>query len=153
LRGTDSLADANTPGLEQLLQVRQASLLPNAEPKRRFTETPDLRLKASSIVIASKANGLPPGIALHAEFLALAAAGLNGEQMLRSVGVNAAAYLRLGLQLGRLAPGSRADIVLVDGDPLNKAADLRKVVGVVRNGRFFSAIGLIERAQQVRDVE
>jgi len=153
LRGTDSLADANTPGLQQLLQVRQASLLPGADPKRRFTEIPDLRLKASSIVIASKPNGLPPGIALHAEFLALAAAGLDGEQILRSVGVNAAAYLQLGLHLGRLAPGSRADIVLVDGDPLRNAADLRKVVGVVRNGRFFSAIGLIERAQQAPNVE
>jgi len=153
LRGTDSLADANTPGLDELLRARQASLLPNADPKRRFSEIPDLELKATSIVVASKPNGLPPGIALHAEFLALASAGLDGEQMLRAAGVNAAAYLNLGLHVGRLAAGSRADIVLVDGDPLKNAADLRKVVGIVRNGRFFSAIGLIERAQRAPIVE
>ena len=153
LRATDSLADANTPGLDELLRARQASLLPSADPKRRFTEIPDLELKASSMVVASKPNGLPPGMALHAEFLALASAGLDGEQILRAAGVNAAAYLNLGLHVGRLAPGSRADIVLVDGDPLNNAADLRKVVGIVRNGRFFSAIGLIERAQKAAIVE
>lgn len=153
LHGTDSLADANTPGLDELLRVRQASLLPDADPKRRFTEVPDLELKATSIISASKPNGLPPGMALHAEFLALSSAGLNGEQMLRSTGVNAASYLNLGLHVGRLAPGSRADIVLLDGDPLNNPADLRKVVGIVRNGRFFSAIGLIERAQQGAIVE
>jgi hypothetical protein len=153
LHGTDSLADANTPGLDELLRARQASLLASADPKRRFSEIPDLELKATSIIVGSKPNGLPPGMALHAEFLALASAGLDGEQMLRGAGVNAAAYLNLGLHVGRLAPGSRADIVLVDGDPLNNAADLRKVVGIVRNGRFFSAIGLIERAQQAAIVE
>ncbi len=153
LKGTDSLADANTPGLDALLNARQASLLPRADPKRRFSEIPDLELKATSIIIASKPNGLPPGMALHAEFLALASAGLDGEQMLRSAGVNAAAYLNLGLHVGRLAPGSRADIVLLDGDPLHQTADLRKVVGIIRNGRFFSAIGLIERAQQAAIVE
>jgi imidazolonepropionase-like amidohydrolase len=83
----------------------------------------------------------------------LSAAGLSGEQTLRSAGVNAAAYLKFGLELGRIAPGSRADLVLVDGDPLRNIADLQKVVGVVRNGRFFSTIGLIERASPGGAVE
>jgi len=92
-------------------------------------------------------------MATHAEFLALAHAGLNGEQVIRSAGVNAARSLGLGLQLGRIAPGSLADIVIVDGDPLAHAADLAKVVGVIRNGRFFSAIGLLEQARAAADVE
>ena len=146
------MADANTAGLDQLLSIRQASLLP-AQPRRRFAEPPELEDRATSVVFGSKPNGLPPGIALHAEFLAAAAAGLNNEQVLRGAGVNAAAYLHFGLQLGRIAPGSRADLVLVDGDPLANVADLRKVVGVVRNGRFFSAIGLIEQASGGANVE
>ena len=107
----------------------------------------------TNIVSGSKPNDLPPGMALHAEFLALAAAGLDNEQLLRGAGVNAAAYLNFGLHLGRIAPGSRADLVIVDGDPLQHVADLRKVVGVVRNGRFFSAIGLIERVDPPAPVE
>lgn len=153
LHGTTSVADANTAGLKQLLDIRQARLLPAAEPRRRFAKPPELENRATSIVFGSKPNGLPPGIALHAEFLAAEAAGLDGEQLLRGAGVNTAAYLRFGLQLGRIAPGSRADLVLVDGDPLQDSADLRKVVGVVRNGRFFSAIGLIERIDPGADVE
>lgn len=153
LHGTSSVADASTTGLDQLLNIRQASLLPEATPRRRFAEPPELENRATSVVFGSKPNGLPPGIALHAEFLAAAAAGLNNEQVLRGTGVNAAAYLHFGLQLGRIAPGSRADLVLVDGDPLANVADLRKVVGVVRNGRFFSAIGLIEQVQAGTIVE
>lgn len=147
------LADAGTPGLDRLLRSRQVKLLPTSRAQRRFTDSHDLDSNATSIVLASEPNGLPPGIATHAEFLALGAAGLNGEQTLRSAGVNAASSLGLGLQVGRLAPGSVADIVIVDGDPLQNSADLVKVVGVVRNGRFFSAIGLIERARALSDVE
>ena len=147
------LADMNTPGLDGLLHTRQAALLPAATAQRRFTTDHDLGSNATSVVLGSQPNGLPPGIALHAEFLALAAAGLSGEQVLRAAGVNAAVSLGMGLQVGRLAPGSVADMVIVDGDPLSNAADLMKIVGVVRNGRFFSAIGLIERAQAAPDVE
>jgi hypothetical protein len=141
------LADASTPGLDGLLQSRQVRLLPAMPARQRNTEIRELGSSATSIVLASRPNGLSPGVGTHAEFLALSAAGLNGEQVLRSAGVNAATALGLGLQVGRLAPGSVADIVIVDGDPLQNPADLAKVVGVIRNGRFFSAIGLIERAK------
>ena len=148
------LADSSTPGLSELLQSRQAELLPpTSAAMRRFANRPMLSASAGSIVLGSKPNGMPPGIALHAEFRALADAELTAEQVLRAAGVNAAAALGLGLQLGRIAPGSVADLVIVDGDPLVNVADLQKVVGVVRNGRFFSAIGLIERARTASNVE
>jgi predicted amidohydrolase YtcJ len=151
------LADLHTPGLQNLLGMRQAELLPPARALRRFADTPvpgaDAVADSTAMVLGSRPNGLPAGMATHAEFLALAAAGLNGEQVLRAAGVNAATALGLGLRLGRLAPGSIADIVIVDGDPLRRPADLAKVVGVVRNGRFYSAIGLVERAQAAAGVE
>ena len=148
------LADSRTPGLAALLQSRQARLLrgyPTA--LRRYAEAPQLSKQANSIVLGSAANGLPPGVGLHAEFRALTGAGLDAEHALRTAGVNAAAALGLSLQLGRLAPGASADIVLVDGDPLADIDEALNVVGVVRNGRFFSAIGLIERAQAGQSVE
>lgn len=148
------LADARTKGLPELLQSRQARLLdgyPTA--MRRFIEAPLLAARTSSIVLGSKANGLPPGIALHAEFRALAESGLNQEHVLQTAGINAAKALGLGLQAGRIAPGSSADLVLVDGDPLNDINDTLKIVGVVRNGRFFSTVGLLERVKQRISVE
>ncbi len=148
------LADINTTGLSELLRSRQADLLASTPTvSRRFSDRPKLASDTTSIILGSRPNGLPPGIAQQAEFRALADAGLAGEQVLRASGVNAAAALGLGLQLGRLAPGSVADLVIVDGDPLTNIADLQKIVAVIRNGRFFSAIGLIERARDAKSVD
>lgn len=148
------LADSRTPGLAELLQSRQAQLLRSLPTAlRRYAEAPQLAAQSTSIVLGSAANGLAPGVGLHAELRALAGAGLDTEHALRTAGINAAAALGLGLQLGRLAPGASADIVLVDGDPLADIDEALNVVGVVRNGRFFSAIGLIERVQNVQSVE
>ena len=107
----------------------------------------------TSTVLASRGNGLPAGIALHAEFRALVAAGLRPEQALRAAGVNAAAALGVDPRLGRIATGAIADLVFVEGDPLSDVGNALKVVAVVRNGRFFSVAGLIERAEQARAVE
>lgn len=148
------LADARTPGLDSLLASRQAALLGTPSPPvRRFTATPRLAAGSATVVIGSKPNGMAPGIGLHAELRALAAAGLTTEQTLRAAGVNAAVALGLGLQVGRIAIGSVADLVIVDGDPLADIDDALQVVGVIRNGRFFSAIGLIERLDTSANVE
>jgi len=148
------LADAQTPNLTALLGSRQAGLLGREfEPVRRFNAPPRLATGTMTVVLGSKPNGLPAGLGLHAEFRALTAAGLTPEQALRAAGVNAAASLGLGLQLGRIAVGSFADLVIVDGDPLADIDDALRVVAVVRNGRFFSAIGLIDRIGESATVE
>ena len=148
------LADSMTPDIDALLNSRQARIIANhLTASRRFAATPALSAAAGSILLGSKPNGLPPGVALHAEFRALAAAGLNQEQVLRAAGVNAAAGLGLGQQIGRIAVGAVADFVFVDGDPLSDINDTIKVIAVVRNGRFFSTAGLIERAKSTENVE
>jgi len=148
------LADAQTPNLEALLASRQAGLLGDEfDPVRRFSAPPQLTGGRATVVLGSKPSGLPAGLGLHAEFRALAAAGLTPEQALRAAGVNAAAALGLGLQLGRIAVGSLADLVIVDGDPLANIDATLNVVGVVRNGRFFSTIGLIDRIHANGTVE
>jgi hypothetical protein len=148
------LADTRTGGLNQLLQRRQARLLEvRADAIRSYADKPAIDRQSPNIVLGSAPNGLPPGIALHAEFLALREAGLGEEMILRAAGVNPATALGLGLQTGRIAPGASADIVIVDGDPLGRIADTQNVVGVVRNGRFYSAIGLLERVQSSANVE
>jgi hypothetical protein len=148
------LADTQTPGLDTLLSSRQASLLASGfEPVRRFDTAPKLAGGKTTVVLGSKPNGMPPGLGLHAEFRALSAAGLTPEQALRAAGINAASALGLGLQLGRIAVGSLADLVIVDGDPLEDIDDALNVVAVVRNGRFFSTIGLIDRIGNSPSVE
>ena len=148
------LADAGTPGISSLLGSRQASELGQGTlPGRRFSSMPALAASSSAIVLGSKPNGLPPGLALHAELLALASAGLRGKRLLEATGSGAAEVLGLDNQIGRITPGALADLVLVNGDPLNNAADALSIVAVVRNGRFFSLVGLLERAKDASGVE
>ena len=154
IRFVSGLADSTTPNIETLSRSRQAALLPGTMVlTRRFAQTPDLSAAAASVVLGSQPNGLPPGIALHAEFLALDSAGLSAEQSLKAAGLNAANALGFGLRLGRVATGAAADLVLVDGDPLRNIGDALKIVGVVRNGRFFSVSGLIDRAADAKATE
>ena len=148
------LADAATPGLASLINSRQARELgQDGLPGRRFATVPGLAGISSAIVLGSKPNGLPPGLALHAELRALAAAGLRGDQVLRATGSGAARILGLDHQIGTITPGAVADLVLVNGDPLANAADALAIIAVVRNGRFFSLVSLLERAQSPADVE
>jgi len=148
------LADSNTPGLDTLLQSRQAQLTGlDDDIARRFSEPPSIDHGATSMVLGSSPSGLPAGVALHAELRALVAAGLRPEQALRAAGVNAAAALGVDPTLGRVATGAVADLVLVDGDPLQQTNDTINVVAVVRNGRFFSVAGLIDRVEATQTVE
>jgi imidazolonepropionase-like amidohydrolase len=80
-------------------------------------------------------------------------AGLTPEQTLRGMGVNAAAAMLADPYLGRIATGAAADLVFVDGDPLTDIHDVLNVVAVVRNGRFYSVSGLIDRAKSAESVE
>ncbi|HET6629109.1 MAG TPA: amidohydrolase family protein [Woeseiaceae bacterium] len=144
------LADAGTPGLSALFEVRQAEGLQRpADIPRRHAALPRLGGGTSSIAVGSKPNGLPAGLATHAELRALAAAGLNGDQVLWAAGRNAARALGLENQVGRIAPGALADLVLVAGDPRARVADAVNVVAVVRNGRFYSVGGLLDRRATV----
>jgi len=150
------LADAGTPGISRLLQSRQAQAFAQwageqAPPPRRFSELPSLA-DAASMVIGSKPNGLPPGLGLHAELLALTGAGLSADEALRAAGANAADALGHP-QLGRVVPGALADLVLVGGDPANRVADAINIVAVVRNGRFYSLVRLLEEARSAAGVE
>lgn len=148
------LADSATPGLSALFLSRQAKLLGGpTKILRRFSTIPDLANSAPLIMLGSKPNGLPPGLALHAEMRALAAAGLSGDQVLMSASGNPAAVLGLDHQIGRIAEGALADMVLVSGDPLARVADAMNIVAVVRNGRFYSLVSLLERAASLPHVE
>ena len=110
-------------------------------------------LDVTAAVTTSQSTGRTSGVALPLQFRAMDVAGLTGEQTLRAVGVNAAAALLADPYLGRVATGAAADLVLVDGDPLDDARDALNVVAVVRNGRFFSVSGLIDRAKAAETVE
>ena len=72
--------------------------------------------------------------------------GLTPEQALREMGINAAAAIQTDPYLGRIANGVAADLLFIEGDPLVNTEDAMNIFAVVRNGRFYSISGLIERS-------
>lgn len=69
------------------------------------------------------------------EVLLLGESGLSARLALASATSVAAVEIGLGGQLGVLASGAIADLIVVDGDPLLALTNLEKVVLVIRDGR------------------
>ncbi|MEI4509188.1 amidohydrolase family protein [Sphingopyxis sp. CCNWLW253] len=90
--------------------------------------------------------GQVPGFALHEEIDAMLAAGLTPWQALsaatRTPGEFIAKTVPGAAKFGVMAPGYRADLLLVADNPLEKAATLRAPLGVMAGGRWFDAAAL-----------
>lgn len=80
---------------------------------------------------------VPYGAGLHAELRLYARAGLTPAQILRAATANSARAAGVEHDLGTLAPGMIADLVIVDGDPLADIADADNVVLTIKNGRAY----------------
>lgn len=83
-----------------------------------------------------------PGFAAHRELGALVAAGLTPYQALRTGTVNVAKFLKEEGRSGVVRRGARADLILLDANPLQNIANSQRIDGVVVNGHW---IGRAER--------
>ena len=77
--------------------------------------------------------GTAHGASLHRELELLVRAGLSATEALTAATATPAAHFGLA-DRGRLAPGMRADLLLVRGDPTREITATRDVVGVWRGG-------------------
>jgi len=64
-------------------------------------------------------------------------AGLTPARVLRMATLDAARYFGEGADWGVVAAGRRADLVLLDGDPLLDIRNARRVRAVILKGRLF----------------
>lgn len=90
-----------------------------------------------SVVLGTDSEGhdLPWGNAVMDEAELMVSAGLTPLQVIRAMTSNAAHHLGLGDEIGALAVNTHADIVIVDGNPLENISDLRKVWMVLKDGQ------------------
>lgn len=87
------------------------------------------------------AFGTDAGVSKHGrnadEFALMVQHGMTPMQALEAATVNAADLLGLADEIGSLEPGKRADIVAVDGDPLQDVTVLTDMDFVMRDGRVY----------------
>ena len=83
-----------------------------------------------------------PGVSLHEELAELCAAGLTPYEALVTSTRNAAEFLRRADTRGTVAAGARADLVLLDANPLIDIRNTRRIDGVMVAGRWYDAAAL-----------
>lgn len=93
----------------------------------------DLLVGTDASVPVPSFGGLAHGASVHHELQLFVRAGLSPVQALRAA--TATAARRFGLtDRGRIAPGLRADLLLVDGDPTTDISDTLNIRQVWRRG-------------------
>ncbi|HLX09492.1 MAG TPA: amidohydrolase family protein [Thermoanaerobaculia bacterium] len=77
------------------------------------------------------------GFALHRELELYVAAGIPAPVALYDATLGPARIMKRDQDLGTIAPGKLADLILVDGDPATRIADIRRVVLTVKGGVVY----------------
>ena len=77
------------------------------------------------------------GFSVHEELRELANDGLTPFQVLQTSTLNAARYFHKSDEFGTIEVGKRADLVLLDQNPLQDISNTRKIAGVMVRGRWL----------------
>ncbi|MCP2339417.1 amidohydrolase family protein [Actinomadura rupiterrae] len=109
--------------------------------------------RAGVQVLAGTDTGNPylvPGFALHEELELLVQSGLTPMQALQAATNRPAQAFGMDAEVGTVEPGKRADLVVLDADPLADIRNTRRIDALVVNGRLITSD---ERARLLADVE
>jgi imidazolonepropionase-like amidohydrolase len=89
------------------------------------------------------------GFSLHDELALFVRAGLTPLDALRAATIVPARFLGIAGDSGSIGEGKRADLVLVEGDPLQDLGALRGVAGVCVAGRWLAGAELEEGLERI----
>jgi hypothetical protein len=94
--------------------------------------------------------GTLPGYSLHIELENFAAAGMTPYEAIRAGTADAAKFLHQENEFGLVGKGLRADLLLVDANPLADVKNVSKLAGVLAGGRWFTALELNRQLAALR---
>lgn len=136
-------APSRAPWMRTLVAMRRNP--PTPERRAKFIAVRNRMVKAivdsGGLVMAgsdSPGGMMTYGWMLHRELLALRDAGLTPQQTLAAATTAPAAFLGGSPGFGRIAEGLRADLVVLDADPLADIANTQRISHVVSGGRWFN---------------
>ena len=80
-----------------------------------------------------------PGFSIHREMRRMADAGISAYEVVKSGTANVGQYFKAQDTFGTIAAGQRADLILVDANPLENVSNVEKRSGVMVRGRWLAA--------------
>jgi imidazolonepropionase-like amidohydrolase len=90
-----------------------------------------------------------PGFSALREMEAMVKAGFTPYQVLESGSRNVARYVNQESEFGTVAAGKRADLVLLNGNPLTDVANWGNKAGVMIRGRYYTAGEIQAKLQEL----
>ena len=90
-----------------------------------------------------------PGFSLHREMRAMADAGMSPYEILVSGTRAVGEYFRRSDTFGTVAVGRRADLILLNSNPLDDVGNVADRAGVMVRGRWFSESYIEERLEEI----
>jgi Tol biopolymer transport system component len=121
--------------------------MPPAERARMARAAREARVTAAKLARAGVTLGTGTDIwqlptAVHLELEELVAAGLPPAQAVRAATSAAARIIGADADLGSVEAGKRADLVILDADPLTDIRNTRRISAVVLDGRFVDRVAI-----------
>jgi imidazolonepropionase-like amidohydrolase len=80
-----------------------------------------------------------PGFSIHREMQRMADAGISVYEIVKSGTANVGQYFKGQDAFGTIAVGQRADLILVDANPLQNVSNMERRSGVMVRGRWLPA--------------
>ena len=125
-------------------RARRSRSAEDAEIERRYYEQDRAQLvpmlRAGVKILAGSDSGDPytfPGFSLHDELALLVENGLTPMQALQAATKNAADFLGQQQDWGTVEAGRRADLVLLDANPLADIHNTRRIAGLLFGGKYL----------------
>ena len=104
----------------------------------------------AGVGILAGCDAMIAGFCIHDELALMVRAGMTPLAALQTATLNPAHYLGLENSAGTIASGKRADLVLLDANPLVDIANTRRIRAVVAAGRFVDRSQLDVLLAQVK---
>jgi imidazolonepropionase-like amidohydrolase len=101
-------------------------------------------LHRAGIPIVAGTDQTVPGFSLYREIELYVQAGFTPMEAIQAATIVPARVMGLDKELGTVEKGKRADLIVVDGNPLNSIHEIRKVESVVTNGTLYNCSELWE---------